>query len=74
MTKTNWTHVFVVYRYDSLPEGPIPKEVIPRFVTIKEVLSTDVEAQAEVERLNRENADKECVYFYQRAKFYPDGR
>jgi hypothetical protein len=44
---------------DSLPDDP------QVYVTVKEVLWTSDEAEAEVERLNRVNADKDCCYWWE---------
>jgi len=33
-----------------------------------------VEAELEVQRLNRLNADKKCRYVWRTTRFFPDGR
>jgi hypothetical protein len=43
-------------------------------ITVKEVVPSQEEAVAEVERLNRVNADKNALYFWQTTRYYPDGR
>jgi hypothetical protein len=43
-------------------------------VAIKEVVSTLQEAEAEVQRLNRLNADKNCRYIWRATRYFPDGR
>jgi len=43
-------------------------------VAVKEVLPTAEEAEAEVQRLNRLNADKKCRYVWRATRFFPDGR
>lgn len=43
-------------------------------VAVKEVLPTVEEAEEEVQRLNRLNADKNCRYIWRATRFYPDGR
>jgi hypothetical protein len=43
-------------------------------VAIKEVLPTVQEAEAEVQRLNLLNADKNCRYVWRATRFFPDGR
>lgn len=49
------------------PEDPI-------WITVKEVLPTAAEAEAEVARLNLANADKDCLYFSAITRYYPEGR
>ena len=43
-------------------------------VAVTEVLPTPEEAEAEVQRLNRLNADKKCRYVWRATRFFPDGR
>ena len=43
------------------------------YVTAKEVVPTEAEADAEVARLSALNAGKGCTYFFQSAKLYLDG-
>lgn len=43
-------------------------------VKIKEVFTDSEHAEQEVARLNKLNADKQCRYFWQGARFYPEGR
>jgi len=43
-------------------------------VAIKEIVPSLQEAEAEVERLNRINADKNCRYILRATRYYPDGR
>lgn len=43
-------------------------------VTIVAVLPTADEARDEVDRLSRVNAGKSCEYFWQSARYYPEGR
>ena len=57
--------IWVIVRVDlfQLRDG-IPND--PRtFVTVKEVVGTEAEAQAEVARLTSLQADKDVVYFYE---------
>jgi hypothetical protein len=44
-------------------------------VTVKEIVSSLelAEAEAEVERFNALNADKDCHYFWQTTRLYPEG-
>ena len=43
-------------------------------VTVKEILPGRVEAEREVERLNKLNASKGARYFWQPTRYYPEGR
>jgi len=43
-------------------------------VAVVEVLPTPDEAEVEVRRLNRLNADKKCRYLWRVTRFFPDGR
>src|ERR1700730_5043939 len=43
-------------------------------VAIKEVVPPLQQAEAEVERLNRLNADKNCRYVWRATRYFPDGR
>ena len=60
MKKTT-KHVFVVIRLDTFLLG---KGEIERAVTVKEVVMTQEEAEAEVRRLSSINNDKGCNYFW----------
>lgn len=42
-------------------------------IRIKEVVTTLEEAEREVQRLNKLNADKECHYFWQYTHLFRDG-
>ena len=42
-------------------------------IAVKEIAHSLDLAQAEVERLNRINADKQCTYFWQATRLYPPG-
>jgi hypothetical protein len=44
------------------------------YITVKEVLPTQGEADREVERLTALNEGKACVYFSSITRFYPMGR
>lgn len=66
-----WKHVFVVMRAERLPaDRPVDLNL---YVTAKEVVPTEAEAEAEVARLTALNAGKGCTYFFQSAKLYLDG-
>jgi hypothetical protein len=67
---------YAVIRIDflvELTEGAIREEP-DLFVTVKEVVPTQDEAQREVQRLNELNAEKSCIYFSQSTRVFPDGR
>ena len=75
MAEMIWTYLYIVYRIDHwrLETAKTVAE-LSGCVTIKEALPTGEEAEREVERLNELTAEKECSYYYQSARFYPDGR
>jgi hypothetical protein len=67
--------VFAVVRVDlfqlrgrELPDNPRV------FVTVKEVVETEEQAAAEVERLTRVNAGKDVRYFYEQGRVLPPDR
>ena len=60
-------HVWAVVRLD-----PIQTEPEHQF-TVKEVVWSAALAEAEAERLNRLNADKDCRYFVQATRLFPAG-
>jgi len=66
--------VFAVIRVDDVAEFGVDNADIQRRVTVKQVLPTLQEAEAEVERLNSLNEDKGAYYFWQTTRFYPNGR
>jgi hypothetical protein len=45
---------------------------LERAVTVKEVLLDQARAEAEVERLNKLNGDKQCRYFCQFTRLIPE--
>lgn len=49
------------------PENPI-------WISVKEVLASEEEADAEVARLNRLSEDRDVLYFAALARYYPKGR
>lgn len=63
----NAVHVYAVIRVD------VGMQDIETAVTVKEVVPTMEEATAEVERLNKLNADKGCRYFWQTTRYLPQG-
>ena len=64
--------VFVIVRVDlfQLRETSVPDDV-EVFVTVKEVVGSEEQAAAEVERLTLANAGKDVAYFYQRGRYLP---
>lgn len=72
MAKRNWIHKFVIYRVDSYvrEDGRLGSTI-----TIKEVLDSKVEADAEVARLSQLVLDKHGIeYHCQVAKYFPGDR
>lgn len=69
-----WLYVFVVYRIEPELAQATELDGLNTHITIKEVLPTEDKANAEVERLNKLNADKGVRYFFQNARYYPTGR
>jgi hypothetical protein len=63
--KKDYVHVFVVIRVDEF-EGD-------ERITIKEVVTTREVAEREVDRLNQINGEKDCWYFWEQSRFFPDG-
>jgi hypothetical protein len=74
MTTLSWTYVYVIYRVDVSDPPPSPATDANERVTIKEVLPTREEAEAEVTRLNKITEGKGCSYYYQNARYYARGR
>jgi len=68
--------VFAVIRLDhrladlSCSGGSTPHAAVT--VTVKEIVTTQRAAEAEVERLNRLNTEKDCRYFWQQTRFVLD--
>jgi hypothetical protein len=64
--------VYAIVRVDlfQLRGQAVPDD--PRvFVTVKEVVETEEQAMAEVERLSRVNAEKDVRYFYEEGRVLP---
>lgn len=61
------TPAYAVIRLDSFQSagGPADADRLERAITVKEVLLDEAQAEAEVERLNKLNAGKQCRYFCQ---------
>lgn len=54
-------HVFAIVRVDTYSTAVPPHTAI----TVTKIVWTQVDAEAEVSRLNQLNADKKCIYFWQ---------
>jgi len=54
-----YPHVYPIVRIDMPLTGDPQNQV-----TVVKVLTTQLEAEAEIARLNQINADKSCTYFY----------
>lgn len=66
---------FAVIRVDfPLPLTTADPNDVRNRITIKEVLPTAEEAAHEVDRLNELNGDKQCLYVWNKAKVFPEGR
>ena len=62
--------VWVVWRWTNWEELPIERRT-----TVKEILPTEEEADAEAARLNELAANRDDTwYFVQPGRYYPDGR
>ena len=61
------TPAYAVIRLDcfQIAAGSVDVARLERAVTVKEVLLDQARAEAEVERLNKLNGDKQCRYFCQ---------
>jgi hypothetical protein len=57
-----YDHVYAIIRLDEFLAGAAPDK---NLVTVKKVVRSQEEAEREVHRLNKLNADKGCQYFYQ---------
>lgn len=58
-----YDHVYAIIRLDTIPRPDAPLE--QHQVVVKKLVRCRETAEQEVERLNRLNADKGCVYFWQ---------
>lgn len=63
--------VYVVPRLDAFHGQDV---AIQSKLTVKEVVTSAEAAEAEVQRLNHLNRDKNVVYWWQASRFFPDGR
>jgi hypothetical protein len=63
--------VFAVVRLDDT-DSEVSREDLHELITVKEIVPTQAEAAAEVERLNALLGGTH--YFWQATRFYPNGR
>ena len=68
------TPAYAVVRLDCflVDDGAVDAARLERAVTVKEVLLDQAQGEAEVERLNKLNADKQCRYFCQYTRLVSD--
>lgn len=79
--KVQWQQAYAVVRVDRFRgEATTPQEndgpgidLDGYSVTVKEVVLTAEAAKAEAERLNALNATKNCRYYWQGTRYFPDG-
>ncbi len=69
-------HLYAVVRFDIPDRRRLERmvEYPDQYITVKELLPTQEEADREVERLNAVNAGKSCTYWSTITRFYPAGR
>lgn len=60
---------FVIVRVDDFVGKDAP---LSQKVTVKEVLWSEGAAEAEVERFNRVNGERGCIYFWQATRVLPE--
>jgi hypothetical protein len=68
------THVYAVVRIDRFQQNRNPGVALKDVITVKEILPTLEEAQAEVERLMALVKGRDIIYFWQTTRFLPQGR
>lgn len=61
---SKYKHLFVVYRIDNLSNGTTD-------YTTTKAYDDESSAKAEVERMNKVNGDKHCIYDYTIARYVP---
>jgi hypothetical protein len=61
-SNAKYDHVYAIIRLDEFLSGAAPDR---NLITVKKVVRSQEEAEREVHRLNKLNADKGCQYFYQ---------
>jgi hypothetical protein len=77
MKSDPWIHVYVVYRIDYYQiKDKNLSDIHKNVITIREVFNTPEEAIEEVEQLTklRQGKENDMLYFWQSAKYYPEGR
>jgi hypothetical protein len=57
---SKYPHVYPIVRVDT----PIDQSDPMQKITVVKVLTSQPDAEAEVSRLNKVNADESCLYFY----------
>ena len=69
-------HLYAVVRFDVPDRRGFDRmvEYPDQYVTVKELLPTQEEADREVKRLNALNEGKNCIYWSEITRFYPTGR
>jgi hypothetical protein len=65
---TEQLQVFAILRFDKV------RDLAPEVVTVKEIVPTLEQAEAEVRRLNKLNAHHGARYAWQATRYYPSGR
>ena len=83
--KKEYKTVYVIVRIDYFGSDPIEKNNTNPFqnngpnisfngysVTLKEIVTSIELAENEVKRLNENNSDKHCKYFWQSSRLFPD--
>jgi hypothetical protein len=63
-----YEHIYAIVRYDRFLEAS------EQSFTVKEVVRTQAMAEAEVNRLNELNADKNSTYFWQATRLFSEGQ
>lgn len=60
--KAKHRHLYAIIRVDAFHDDQIP---IHQKIAVKEIVTTELAAETEVERLNALNKEKGCYYFWQ---------
>jgi hypothetical protein len=66
-----YQHVYGIIRVDQF-RGLVEPEKLPLTITVKKIVREYETAKAEVERLNKLNSDKGCIYFWQVTRLAPE--
>jgi hypothetical protein len=67
---SEYPHVYPIVRIDT----PIDQTDPTQKITVVKVLTSQSDAEAEVLRLSRVNADKGCLYFYCTSRLIDQGQ